>query len=165
MKKGAIIIISLAFLISCKEIKKSEEGTNKAAIAYLSFGEKITDQNVISKEEMAKKFNGLQDADTLNVKFNSTINEVCKAKGCWMKLDLGDDKESMVRFKDYGFFMPLNSDNKEVIVQGKAYITSISVDELKHYAKDAGKTEAEIEKITEPEYTYAFEADGVLMKE
>lgn len=165
MKKAAFIIISFAFLISCKEVEKRTEEKNVAAIAYASFGEKITDENVIAKDEMAKKFAGLQNTDTLQIKFNSTINEVCKAKGCWMKLDLGDDKESMVRFKDYGFFMPLNSDHKEVIVQGKAYITSISVDELKHYAKDAGKTEEEIENITEPEFTYAFEADGVLMKE
>ena len=28
----------------------------------------------------------------------------------------------------------------------------------------AGKSEEEIAAITEPEFTYAFEADGVLMK-
>ena len=81
-----------------------------------------------------------------------------------MKLDLGNSKESMVRFKDYGFFVPLDADNKEVIVNGKAYVTKISVDELKHYAKDGGKSEEEIAAIIEPEFTYAFEADGVLMK-
>ncbi|NVK09994.1 MAG: DUF4920 domain-containing protein, partial [Tenacibaculum sp.] len=118
----------------------------------------------ISAEEMRTKFKNLKKGDTLNIKFTSTINEVCKKKGCWMKLDLGEEQESMVRFKDYGFFMPLNADNKEVIVNGKAFVTEISVDELQHYAKDAGKSEEEIAKITEPKYTYAFEADGVLMK-
>ncbi len=61
--------------------------------------------------------------------------------------------------------MPLNADNKEVIVDGRAFVTEISVKELQHYAKDAGKTEEEIANITEPKFTYAFEADGVLMKE
>jgi len=82
-----------------------------------------------------------------------------------MKLDLGNNKESMVRFKDYGFFVPLNADHKEVIVNGKAFVTEISIDELRHYAKDAGNSEEEIAAITEPEFTYAIEADGVLMKQ
>jgi hypothetical protein len=107
----------------------------------------------------------MKAGDTLDVRFASNINSVCKAKGCWMKLDLGEEKESMVKFKDYGFFVPLNSDNRDVIVNGKAYVTEVSVDELQHFAKDAGKSDEEISLIIEPEFTYAFLADGVLMKD
>ena len=164
MKKIFITIACLFFLIACKEQKNETQESQKESFAYLSFGEKITDENVISKEVMAEKFSSLQEGDTIDVKFASSINEVCKSKGCWMKLDLGEEKESMVRFTDYGFFMPLDSDNKEVIVDGRAYVTKISVKEQQHYAEDAGKTAAEIAKITEPKFTYAFEADGVLMK-
>ncbi|MDY7395790.1 DUF4920 domain-containing protein [Aureibaculum sp. 2210JD6-5] len=163
MRKLILLTCFLAF-IACKEEKKESENEEQAKIAYASFGEEITDENVISKEEMAKKFENLKSGDTVAVKFVSSINEVCKAKGCWMKLDLGDKKESMVRFKDYGFFVPLDADNKEVIVNGKAYVTETTVKELQHFAKDAGKTEEEIAKITEPKFTYAFEADGVLLK-
>ena len=162
MKK--IIILCLISLLSCKEEKKEAQNIQKEKIAYMSFGEKITDENVISKESMGEKFKTLKKGDTLEVKFASSINEVCKKKGCWMKLDLGNGKESMVRFTDYGFFMPLDADKKEVIVDGRAFITEISVKELQHYAKDAGKTDKEIANITEPQITYAFEADGVLMK-
>ena len=164
MKKIFITIVCLFFLIACKEQKNETQESQKESIAYLSFGEKISDENVISKEVMAEKFNSLQEGDTIDVKFASSINEVCKSKGCWMKLDLGEEKESMVKFTDYGFFMPLDSDNKEVIVDGRAYVTKISVKEQQHYAEDAGKTAAEIAEITEPKFTYAFEADGVLMK-
>ncbi|CAM1342368.1 DUF4920 domain-containing protein [Tenacibaculum aestuarii] len=161
------MVLSVA-LSSCKVEKKEEKSTTNDTevqkIEYASFGEKITDTDAISADEMRLKFKNLKAGDTLNVKFASTINEVCKKKGCWMKLDLGEEQESMVRFKDYGFFMPLNADAKEVVVNGKAFVTEISVDELQHYAKDAGKSEEEIAKITEPKYTYAFEADGVLMK-
>ena len=161
------MVLSVA-LSSCKVEKKEEKSTTDTTevqkIEYASFGEKITDADAISADEMRAKFKNLKAGDTLNVKFASTINEVCKKKGCWMKLDLGEEQESMVRFKDYGFFMPLNADAKEVVVNGKAYVTEISVDELQHYAKDAGKSEEEIAQITEPKYTYAFEADGVLMK-
>ena len=75
---------------------------------------KITDENTISKDLAAKEFSNLKDGDTINLKFASTINEVCKKKGCWMKLDLGNSKESMVRFKKITvFFVPLDADNKE----------------------------------------------------
>ena len=164
MKKILIVSVCLLFVIACKEnIAKVDESTNEK-LAYTSYGEKINDDNVISKELAAEKFSSLKEGDTINLKFASTVNEVCKEKGCWMKLDLGKNKESMVRFKDYDFFVPLNADHKEVIVNGKAFVTEISIAQLRHYAKDAGKTEEEIAAITEPEFTYAFEADGVLMK-
>ncbi len=165
MKKISILIICLSFVVSCQEQKDKTEDKKIASVQYVSYGEKITDENVISKELAAQKFNALKEGDTINLKFASSINEVCKKKGCWMKLDLGADKESMVRFKDYGFFVPLDADHKEVIVNGKAFVTEITVDQLKHYAKDGGKSEEEIAAITESEFTYAFEADGVLMKE
>jgi len=149
--------------IACKEEKNESENKEQNKIEYASFGEKITNENVISKEEMALKFESLKSGDTIAVKFASNINEVCKAKGCWMKLDLGNRKESMVRFKDYGFFVPLDADKKDIIVNGRAYVTETSIEELQHFAKDAGKTEEEIAKITEPKFTYAFEADGVLL--
>lgn len=161
MKNVFILLVSIVLLVGCKEVKKTEKTQETP---YLSFGEKITEDNSISKEEMAKKFNNLKEGDTIAVKFASNVNSVCKKKGCWMKLDLGNEKESMVRFKDYGFFVPLDADKKDVIVEGRAFVTKISVDQLQHYAKDAGKTEEEITKITEPEFTYAFEADGVLLK-
>jgi len=164
MNKICIAIACLFLVVACKDQKGASEKSQKKSVAYLSFGEKITDENVISKEAMAEKFDILKEGDTLDVKFSSSINEVCKSKGCWMKLDLDNEKESMVRFTDYGFFMPLDSDNKEVIVEGRAFVTKISVKEQQHYAEDAGKTKEEIASITEPKFTYAFEADGVLMK-
>jgi len=162
MKKIIITIACGLLLFACKENKSAEP--KKEIIAYASYGEKITDENVISKELAAETFSSLKEGDTINLKFSSSINEVCKSKGCWMKLDLGNGKESMVRFKEYGFFVPLDADNKEVIVNGNAFVTKISVQEQQHYAKDAGKSEEEIAAIKEPVFTYALEADGVLMK-
>jgi hypothetical protein len=156
MKNIGIVIVMLLVVFACK---KEEKAT------YKTFGETMEASNFISKEEMKEKFEGMKAGDTLDVRFASNINSVCKAKGCWMKLDLGEEKESMVKFKDYGFFVPLNSDNRDVIVNGKAYVTEVSVEELQHFAKDAGKSDQEIALIIEPEFTYAFLADGVLMED
>ncbi len=132
-------------------------------VQYATFGDKINADKALTKDQMLKKYSTMKKGDTLALKFKSTITEVCKKKGCWMKMDLAG-KESFVRFKDYGFFVPLNADNSEAVVSGRAYIDVISIDELKHYAKDGGKSEEEIEKITAPKITYAFQADGVLIQ-
>lgn len=165
MKKIGIVLVCLCVLMACKKEKERVEEVKKEPIAYASFGKKISDENTISKELAAKEFSNLSERDTITLKFVSTIKEVCKKKGCWMKLDLGNDQESMVRFKDYGFFVPLDADSKEVVVNGKAFVTKVPIEELQHYAKDSGKSEEEIAAIVEPELSYAFEADGVLLKE
>lgn len=131
---------------------------------YTVFGKKFTPTNVLSSAQMIKKYKSMKTGDTAVVQFKSKVKEVCKKKGCWMSLVLPGEKESFVRFKDYGFFVPKNADGSEAIVHGKAYLDVISVAQLQHYAKDGGKSAEEIAKIKEPKITYAFQADGVLMK-
>ena len=162
-----ICLIFSCVFIACKENKTTEKEskTTEIAINYDSFGDKISDKGMIDAKTMLSKFKSLKAGDTLTVKFASKINEVCSKKGCWMKLDLTDGTETMVRFKDYGFFMPLDANGREVVVNGKAFVKETSVDELKHYAEDAGKSKEEIALITESKVEFAFEADGVLMKE
>lgn len=142
-----------------KEVKKEN-----VAIKYDKFGAEITDKDALSSAEMLAQFKSMKVGDSVQVKFASNINEVCSKKGCWMKLSLADGTETMVRFKDYGFFMPLDSKGRDVVVDGIAIVKETSVADLKHYAEDAGKSKEEIAKITEPKVEFAFEASGVLMK-
>jgi hypothetical protein len=163
IKIYAITLLAFAACKKEKVEKVTDKEVTKIASNYDSFGDKISADKALSSEEMLAKFNTLNVGDTINVKFASKINEVCSKKGCWMKLPVGET-ETMVRFKDYGFFMPLDAKDREVIVEGKAFLKETSVDELKHYAEDAGKTEEEIAKITAPKKEFSFEANGVLIK-
>ena len=106
----------------------------------------------------------MKEDDTLNVKFKSKINGVCQKKGCWMTMDLGEEKEAFVKFKDYAFFVPMNAENQDAVISGKAFVSVETVADQKHYAKDAGKSQAAIDSITEPKITYSFMADGVLIR-
>lgn len=158
-------------LLAVNDVPDQKQWKRAAAMAsapdqdnYVSFGDKITAAKALSQDQMFKKYKALKKGDTLKVKFKSRIHAVCKKKGCWMTLDLKDDQRAFVKFRDYAFFVPLNADNSEAIVSGKAFIDVESVEELKHYAKDGGKSQAEIDKITKPKVTYAFMADGVLIK-
>lgn len=160
MKLKTIIICFAVVFTSCKY----SENANNSDISYTSFGASITAENAISKEELLSKFEGMKEGDTINLKFTSKIKDVCQKKGCWMNVDLGKNEETFVKFKDYAFFMPLNSKNEEVVVNGKAFLSVESVDEQKHYAKDAGKSQVAIDSITTPLKTYSFLADGVLIR-
>jgi len=170
MKKLALLLILPFLLFACKSENKSDKAleaeteTVDQSIAYASFGAEITDENVLSKTEIIETYNNLKEGDTAFVKFKTQVIEVCQAKGCWMRLDL-DENEAMVRFKDYGFFMPKNIADREVIVNGKAYVSEMSIEDQRHYAEDAGKPQDEIDAITEVKKTLSFEADGVLVIE
>jgi hypothetical protein len=158
--------ITLIVFAACKEAKK---GTNEIAsiakeVTYASFGSEISKEKAITSKEMLVKFESMIAGDTLSVKFTSEIKEVCSKKGCWMKLPLAAEKETMVRFKNYGFFMPLDAQGKEVILEGKAFVQITSVEALQHYAEDAGKSKEEIDAIVAPKKEFAFEATGVLLK-
>ncbi len=153
-------LLTLMF-ISCEQ--KKETTSEIAKVDYAAFGDSIASEGALSNAEMLEKFTTLKEGDTLEVKFKTQINEVCQKKGCWMTLDLPENKEAFVKFKDYGFFVPKNAQNKEAIVNGKAFVSVESVDVLKHYAKDAGKSQAAIDSIFEPKVTYSFLANGVLI--
>lgn len=167
MKNLIVLILSITTLISCKNnsVSESEVLVEKDKTSnYESFGAQITAENALTKEALFEKYKTLKKGDTLSLKYASKINEVCSKKGCWMKNDLGGENDMMVRFKDYRFFMPLDAAGRNVIVEGKAFVTEISVEELQHYAEDAGKSKSEIAAITTPEYTYAFLSNGVLIQ-
>ena len=162
MKKIIAFTICLLALISCKKEVVLTENENQNKYAF--FGDSISDEKAISTDEMMVQFDKLKAGDTLNVKFKSKIKSVCQKKGCWMTLVLPNEKEAFVKFKDYAFFVPKNAKDEEVIVNGKAFVSIESVEELKHYAKDEGKSQAAIDSIVTPKTTYSFMADGVLIK-
>jgi hypothetical protein len=66
-----------------------------------------------------------------------------------------------VRFRDYGFFVPKDLSGAKIVMNGKAFSEMTPVDELRHYAVDAGLSPEEVEQITEPEYQLKFYASGV----
>ncbi|MDH7444474.1 DUF4920 domain-containing protein [Aquimarina sp. 2201CG14-23] len=168
MKKIALLFAGLSCLIACNSTQKEEESFSVKDVAiqeYNNFGGAVSSDKIYYKNVIAEKYQNLEEGDTIDIAFASTVNDVCKAKGCWMKVALDNGQETMVKFKDYGFFVPKDIEKDSVIVQGKAYVSETSVEELRHLASDAGKTEAEIAAITTPKKTFSFMAEGVLVKQ
>ena len=125
-----------------------------------SFGENIEEGSII---ENSKIQNFFLAKEKFNAKLKAKVTDVCQMKGCWMKLEIGDEKDIMVNFKDYSFFVPKNIIGKKVIVSGEAFKRNISVDELKHYARDRGENESAISLIVEPKEIYSLTAKGVIL--
>lgn len=166
-KIASILALSLIF-VACKNEKSNEEAevlAENSSATFASFGNEMSQESALTNEEAKEKFNALKPGDTLEMKFISSINSVCKMKGCWMVLELPGEDDVRVTFKDYGFFVPKDSENTEVVVEGKAFLNEMSVEDQQHYAKDEGKSEAEVMAITSPEISKAFIASGVLLKE
>ena len=103
--------------------------------------------------------------DAYGAKIKAKILEVCPNKGCWLKLELPDGNQAMVKMKDYGFFVPLAAKGKEVVIEGEVSMKTTSVKELKHYAEDAKKSQAEIDAITQPKKEVNILAKGIVVVE
>jgi len=93
--------------------------------------------------------------------FKAEITKVCAKAGCWISVTKPDGTSLTIRFKDH-FTIPTDTPAGSLsYLHGKAFWNTISVEMLKHFAEDAGKSEEEIAKITEPKYELSFEADGI----
>ena len=151
-----LYVLSVAFLL----VVISAYGQDRLESTG-TFGEPIDKKGAVSAKKLAQK---MDKAESLNIKVKGTITEVCQAKGCWMTIDLGDDELMRVKFKDYGFFVPKDAAGKTAVIQGVAKNEIIGVDELRHLAKDAGKSEKEIIAIDKPKEELTFVAEGVIIK-
>ena len=151
---AAVLLVSCGGNETTSTTATTDDGTH--------FGAAVSAENAITYEELVPKMAG---TDSLAIKISGTVGEVCQKKGCWMMLvsDQPDVPEMRVTFKDYAFFMPKDLTGKRVVLDGFAFISETSVDDLRHYAEDAGKSAEEIAAITEPEREVAFEAAGVLV--
>jgi hypothetical protein len=89
------------------------------------------------------------------------VTDVCEKRGCWLTIKTENGSSFFVKMKDYSFFVPTALKGKNVVLEGSAEKKITSVDELKHYAKDAKKTQAEIDAIILPKEEIHFVADGI----
>ena len=164
LKKISIWLIAVAMFSACGSNNSQTVDPNSSDPAKdgKHFGAVITPDNAIAYDEVMGK---MGNVDSLNMKVLGKVHEVCQKKGCWMTLisEQPGQPEMRVTFKDYGFFMPKDLSGKRVVVDGYAYVETTSVDVLRHYAEDAGKSKEEIAAITQPKREVSFEAVGVIV--
>jgi hypothetical protein len=139
----------------------AKEGENLENVKVAYYGKKIDESGAISGRELKEK---MGSNTTMDAKVRGEIVDVCKKEGCWLTMDMEDGTTMQINMKDHAFFVPQDITGRTVIAEGQATIDSTSVEELKHYALDAGKSQAEIDAITDPETQLTFDAEGIIVK-
>ena len=99
---------------------------------------KVDTAQAISVQEMLQAYKGkTQDTEFTII---APIEEVCQAAGCWINVDKGNGESFMVRFKDH-FTIPVDTKiGSKAYLHGVAYMDTVSVEMLRHFAEDAGKS-------------------------
>jgi hypothetical protein len=159
---GAAIFAIFTACNAQTEGEKSDAAATTPAEDDRHFGEIITADDAITLPQLLSRLNG---QDSVEVKLVGNVQSVCQKKGCWMNIVEKEEEGPafFVKFKDYGFFVPKDIAGRKVIMEGFAFREFTPVDELKHMAEDAGKSQEEIDAITMPKEELKFLASGVLL--
>ena len=85
---------------------------------YQYFGMEIEDKVTHS---YAAVFDLAQNGVVENVILDGVITQTCAKKGCWMDVKMAEGDTMMVRFKDYGFFVPIEgAEELRTVMHGTA---------------------------------------------
>ncbi|WP_205511482.1 DUF4920 domain-containing protein [Longitalea arenae] len=152
----------LTALVACSLIKAAAQPPAGNANPGDWYGEKIQTANAIDIAEIPAKLN---NKESFNTKVKAKVLDVCPKKGCWLKLAVNDSTTAFVKMKDYGFFLPTAVKGKTIVLDGEVKMITTPVSELQHYAKDAKKSAAEINAITQPKKEIRFTATGITVVE
>lgn len=153
--KKLIILIPL-LIIGLIAMAQPPKGPAKKG---MNFGAKTTIEGAVAANELPAV---LADKQTAEVKIKGKVTEVCKAEGCWIRMETSNGT-MLIKMKDHSFTVPLALNGKTIIAEGIAELKETSVEMLKHYAEDAGKSKAEIEAITVPKKEIILQAKGILV--
>ncbi len=131
------------------------------AKAASSAGQSTYGKGVVATTKPIKLAEAMKQIDTLHDKeivVEAKVDQVCQAMGCWMVLK---DGKSQVRVTFDGYTVSKKLGKHTALVQGKLFVKDLEPAEARHYAKDEGRSAAEVAKITETVKTPWFEATGV----
>ncbi|MEM6963744.1 MAG: DUF4920 domain-containing protein [Bacteroidota bacterium] len=164
LKNILAVLATILLLTACNSQQKpAADNTADEKVTTTSnqlFGEKIDADGALTFNELLTK---MDQSNSMQTKVRGTVESVCKKKGCWVNIVSEDGREMFVKFKDYGFFLPLDCEGREVIMEGEAFKEVTPVEDLRHLAEDGGASKEEIEKITEPKEELKFMASGVIL--
>lgn len=160
MKKLLILLFTAvlsttAFAQEAEVIRLSEpvEETD----SYEIFGAVVSEWNKpIALNELISNTEAYTNKE---ITLETEVAEVCEKKGCFFVASDGSNS-ARITFKDYGFFIPTDSKGKKVKLIGTFEVKTLSEDQAKHYAEDAGE---DPDAIVGTQDEYSIVATSVLV--
>jgi hypothetical protein len=151
--------LSLSLLVGCQHPTRAQYDANHGWSVYGS----LVDTTRGADPEITASEVGAYAGRAQRVVLSGTVAQVCQTMGCWLEIADDTGAHVLVMNKDHAFFIPRNARGRLVHAVGFAVEEEQSVDFLKHLAMDAGKTQAEIDAITEPKQRIIFVAEAVIL--
>lgn len=153
-----VFVLAFSFLGFANEEGHHQHHPAKASSTATEFGDvSKLGSNSLALDKLVKDY---ETHKTQMVATTGTVKKVCEKMGCWFVLEDGST-QVRVLMKDNGFSVPANMVGKKVKMVGNIQQKELPVKVLRHYLKDEGKTDKEVEKITQPQTVFMFEAIGV----
>ena len=155
----AMLAASSSLLTGCHQPTRAQYDASNGWSVY---GTLVGTQREVDPEISASQVGEYAGTDR-RVVLSGTVSDVCRTMGCWLEIEDADGARVLVMNKDHAFFIPRNARGRLVHAVGFAVREEHSVDFLKHLAMDAGKSQAEIDAITEPKTRVLFIAEAVIL--
>jgi hypothetical protein len=105
--------------------------------AFLTRGEKLKGLQSVTLDKL---LNAPAEFEGKAVQVEARVRKACEKKGCWMELAPTDKGPGVrVTFKDYGFFVPLDSAGSMAKVEGTVKVAELAPERAKHFEAEGAK--------------------------
>lgn len=148
MARHTLLLLALAAAVAAPALASDPQGKH--------FGAAFTDAKVVP---LADVMADLEKFAGKTIKVEGTIKDVCQNKGCWLVVTDGE-REMRVTFKDYGFFVPKDSRDRKVVLEGTVATKTLTEGAARHYAEESGR-KVDPASISGPQEVVTMVATGV----
>ena len=176
MKAILILTIFSIALSSCSSNQNKEEDKNTENKSNKKFYglKEITESGAISVDSVLILLNknenlteqALEDGvkvKGIKTKIEGKIVDMCQMSGCWFTFVNKDGQIFQVNMREHKETSKEWA-GKTVVAEGIAYAEEISIEELRHQAKQEGASREDLSKIKNPQTNYFLLADGAIEK-
>ncbi len=114
----------------------TETPTETLAEPFELFGAELTGSSEVSFEELLAK---PKDYVGKKVTTSGVVRQNCLKRGCWMAVRPESDRAAIsltVRFRNYKFFVPLNSRGARVKMEGTLKVRTMTAEEVAHMEEE-----------------------------
>ena len=124
--RGSVIAATLLFICSVAMASTTKHGAALPAGDAVSLSKVLTNPDAFADKALLVE--GL-------------VKSVCTKKGCWMEVASSKDAKApscRVTFKDYGFFVPLDSQGSSAKLAGKITVKTLPKSHVDHLQGEGG---------------------------
>jgi hypothetical protein len=139
MFRLALIALSLVSLVGCNTAKKQAPPAQATESGAKLYGQPLQPAEVKPLADVLAKPESFANQ---TVTVAAQVRKACTRKGCWMELAESTKDGTpgcRVTFKDYGFFVPLDSAGSSARVQGKVEVDTLSASAVRHYEEEGAQ--------------------------